>query len=222
MAGEINIDIFGGLWQQAKQELQGMWDSLSSLTESEEDKSIPVVKSIAKAIEQPEVPVVLEAGIFDDTTTDTTTDALGTEFNLTEFTDQLREHEGFRNKAYEDTEGHLTVGIGHKLSEGKVGDEFSEAQLTEFFEEDSASAIENAQGLVSNWDSLPTNAKHALSNMAFQLGKTGLSKFKDTLALVEAGNFKEASIEMLDSKWAKQTPNRAKSVAGLMASAASS
>jgi hypothetical protein len=77
--GEINIDIFGGLWQQAKQELQGMWDSLSSLTESEEDKSIPVVKSIAKAIEQPEVPVVLEAGIFDDTTDSTLVEDLGSE-----------------------------------------------------------------------------------------------------------------------------------------------
>ena len=36
------------------------------------------------------------------------------------------------------------------------------------------------------------------------------SKFKKTIYLLETEQYEEASIEMLDSLWAKQTPNRAK------------
>ena len=35
------------------------------------------------------------------------------------------------------------------------------------------------------------------------------SKFKKTIYLLETEQYEEASIEMLDSLWAKQTPNRA-------------
>ena len=46
--------------------------------------------------------------------------------------------------------------------------------------------------------------------MAFQLGIDGLLKFKNTLNLIEAGDYETASKEMLNSLWAKQTPERAK------------
>ena len=49
-----------------------------------------------------------------------------------------------------------------------------------------------------------------LCNMCFQLGKAGVGKFKKMFENVAKLNFKEASLEMLDSRWAKQTPNRAK------------
>ena len=43
-----------------------------------------------------------------------------------------------------------------------------------------------------------------------------LFKFKKTLAYVERGDFVSASEEMLDSLWAKQTPNRAKELSERM------
>ena len=46
--------------------------------------------------------------------------------------------------------------------------------------------------------------------MCYQLGQSGFSKFKKTIYLLESEQYDEASIEMLDSLWAKQTPNRAK------------
>jgi lysozyme len=54
--------------------------------------------------------------------------------------------------------------------------------------------------------------------MIFQLGPGGVSKFKKTFDYVKMKKFKEASIEMLDSRWYKQTPNRAKHLSDLMAS----
>ena len=54
--------------------------------------------------------------------------------------------------------------------------------------------------------------------MIFQLGKTGVSKFKKMWEALSEYNYIGASFEMLDSKWANQTPNRAKKMAALMKS----
>jgi lysozyme len=52
--------------------------------------------------------------------------------------------------------------------------------------------------------------------MAFQMGVDGLLKFKNTLELIKNGKYKEASDAMLDSLWAKQTPNRASRLSAQM------
>ena len=46
--------------------------------------------------------------------------------------------------------------------------------------------------------------------MCYQLGISGFSKFKKTIYLIETEQYEDASIEMLDSLWAKQTPSRAR------------
>jgi lysozyme len=51
--------------------------------------------------------------------------------------------------------------------------------------------------------------KGVLLNMAFQLGTDGLLAFKNTLALVQSGDYAGAAAGMLQSLWAKQTPDRA-------------
>jgi len=45
--------------------------------------------------------------------------------------------------------------------------------------------------------------------MMFNLGRTRLSKFSKMHAAVMDANWIEAGIQMEDSKWAKQVPNRA-------------
>ena len=55
-----------------------------------------------------------------------------------------------------------------------------------------------------------------LVNMAFNLGITGLAAFSRTLAHVAAGQYAEASTEMLASLWAKQVGNRAKELSRQM------
>ena len=48
-------------------------------------------------------------------------------------------------------------------------------------------------------------------NMNYQLGVTAFSKFKKTIYLLANKDYKGASVEMLDSKWARDdTPRRAK------------
>ena len=45
--------------------------------------------------------------------------------------------------------------------------------------------------------------------MAFNLGITRLKKFKMMFSALNEGNWVEASVQGLDSKWAKQVYNRA-------------
>ena len=41
------------------------------------------------------------------------------------------------------------------------------------------------------------------------MGVSGFSKFKKTIKYLADKNYDKASKEMLDSRWARQTPNRA-------------
>jgi lysozyme len=54
--------------------------------------------------------------------------------------------------------------------------------------------------------------------MCFQLGKTGVAKFKNMWKCLQEDNFIGASYEMLDSRWNKQTPNRCKKLSDKMKS----
>jgi lysozyme len=67
------------------------------------------------------------------------------------------------------------------------------------------------------WDQYPPGVQRALANMAYQLGTSGLLEFRHTLRLIDEGRYAEAGAEALDSRWAKQTPNRAREVAGWIA-----
>ena len=57
---------------------------------------------------------------------------------------------------------------------------------------------------------MPVIIREVVMEMCYQMGVTGFSKFKKTIGFFEAKDFKGASVEMLDSKWAVQTPGRAK------------
>jgi lysozyme len=62
---------------------------------------------------------------------------------------------------------------------------------------------------VNNFCELSDIRQEVLINMAYQMG-TRLFNFTKTKMYIEQRNFKQASIEMLDSSWYEQTPNRAK------------
>ena len=55
-----------------------------------------------------------------------------------------------------------------------------------------------------------------LTEMIYQMGYTGVSKFKNTLNYMNNGQWELASDEMLNSNWAIQTPKRAKDLAKII------
>ena len=65
-------------------------------------------------------------------------------------------------------------------------------------------------------DSMPESVQDVMIEMCFQLGVSGFSKFKKTIQYLMTKQFEEAAVEMLDSKWYKQTPNRAKKLSDIV------
>jgi len=126
--------------------------------------------------------------------------------------DVLEDDEGKKLELYKCSGGFNTIGIGHNLDAKGI----SEAVCALMLEEDRNEAIEDATGLVDNFELLPDNVKIVLASMTFQMGKRGVSLFVNMLRAVEMGDYETASIEMLDSLWAKQTPNRANKLSRLM------
>ena len=131
----------------------------------------------------------------------------------------IKKHEGFRNKVYKDTLGKRTIGYGHLCVEDWWEDdkEYTQAELERIFDKDFDKAKEGASKLYEGCE-INDTAKGVIIEMVFQLGTTGVSKFKNMWkALKETPpNYSVAKIEMLDSRWAKQTPNRAKELSNTM------
>ena len=136
----------------------------------------------------------------------------------------VKEHEGYRNKVYLDSLGKRTVGVGHLCVEDfwEDGKEYEEKFLLTILEHDLKSAIKSAEELCSKCPDLKDLAKEIIVEMIFQLGKTGVSKFRNMWKALKKNppQYDVAATEMLDSRWAKQTPNRAKEMSDHMRSLA--
>ena len=142
--------------------------------------------------------------------------------NLERLMESVMKHEGYRNKVYLDTLGKRTVGVGHLCVEDFWEDdkEYEEKFLMEILADDLQNAIKGAREVKEEHSCTDIDeiAQEILVEMVFQLGKNGVSKFRNMWKALAEKNYIGASFEMLDSKWAKQTPNRAKSMAELMKS----
>ena len=144
--------------------------------------------------------------------------------NMDRLLKSVKQHEGYRNKVYLDSLGKRTVGVGHLCVEDFWEDdkEYEEKFLLTILEHDLKSAIKSAEELCSDCPDLDDLAKELIVEMVFQLGKTGVSKFRNMWKALQHDppNYERASLEMLDSRWASQTPNRAKKMSDHMRSLA--
>jgi lysozyme len=140
--------------------------------------------------------------------------------NMERLLQSVKDHEGYRNKVYLDTLGKRTVGVGHLCVEDFWEDdkEYEEKFLMTILKHDLETAIKGAKELMQEYGCADIDdlAKEIIVEMIFQLGKTGVSKFKNMWKALSELNYVGASFEMLDSRWAKQTPNRANGMANLM------
>ena len=124
---------------------------------------------------------------------------------------------------YKDSKGYLTVGYGHKVLPGENFHQgITEEQALSILRKDSFKAWQEAIQLLKEHNvELAQDQRESvmriLPNMCFQLGKHGVRDFKNMWKALQAGDFKEASKEMLDSKWARSdSPNRARELASKM------
>lgn len=135
---------------------------------------------------------------------------------------QLKQHEGFRGNYYFCTGEKKTIGYGRNVENNP----FSPAELNELGRcdfDDQPMTEDEAEMLLLNdvnkviklikpilpWGNLGSARQAVCVNMAFNLGSAGFLKFKNMIAAINDDFYEMAAVEMLDSKWAKQVPNRA-------------
>jgi len=142
---------------------------------------------------------------------------------------RIKKHEGYRelpyNLEYKTTDGKVvkekfsTAGYGHVIQKGEVEPEsgYTKEYWEGIFEKDFNNAHDGALKLLGDSNVHPT-AVGIVTEMIYQIGYNGVSKFENTLKLIKDGRYQDASIEMLDSKWAKQTDERAIDLSKIMKS----
>ena len=151
--------------------------------------------------------------------------------------DKIREffehHEGRRKDVYKDSRGFRTVGIGHLLDHEQSPDELSvlgcrqnevhliisvnDAQIDGLFDIDYMEACDDARVIFGDqFETFSEVRQTVIVSQCFQLGFTGFRKFKNMIAAMKAEDWERAARESLDSRAARQTPERWKQQADML------
>lgn len=130
----------------------------------------------------------------------------------------LKRHEGLRLHVYQDHLGYWTIGYG-RMVDARRGGGITEEEAEHLLENDVGRVEQSLDNQIPWWREQPEAVQDALVNMAFQMGVAGLMGFRQTLELIRNGAYDRAAEEALNSRWARQTPARAREVADWIRSA---
>ena len=142
--------------------------------------------------------------------------------NYDRLIESVKKNEGYRDTVYRDTLNKRTVGFGHLCVEDhwEDGKKYDKVYLEKILEDDLQYAINQGEGMCRDLK-ISDDAKFLIIEMIFQLGSAGVQKFRKMWEALKEDppNYFEAHVQMLDSRWAKQTPNRAHEMAEQMQNA---
>mgnify|MGYP003148885995 FL=1 len=135
--------------------------------------------------------------------------------------EEIKLHEGYRNKVYLDHLSNRTVGYGHLCLDIEQWDdnkEYTKKELDLVFEKDFNIALNDANKIL---EGKPVNnvAREVIIELVFNIGMPRTKKFVKMLSALDKEDYGEASFQLLDSLYAKQVPARAGKLAGKMRSA---
>ena len=132
-----------------------------------------------------------------------------------ELRDEVKADEGVKNEIYLDHLDIPTCGVGHMIKESDpehglaVGTHIDDERVNELFDEDMKVTLDECTVLYDNFYTFPDEVQKIIANMMFNIGRPRLTKFIKMREHVNNGAWNDAANEMLDSRWAKQVPNRA-------------
>jgi len=127
---------------------------------------------------------------------------------------RIKHHEGYRSRVYKCTEGFDTIGYGFAIKDLELDEDIAEEILMRKVEK----LIKRVRAKFDWLDSVPHEVQGVLVEMSYQMGLSNVSKFKKALHAMQMFQWKLAATELLDSRWAKQTPNRAKELSDIIRS----
>ena len=122
----------------------------------------------------------------------------------------LKKDEGFDKFPVKDTVGKLTLGYGRNIQDCGISADEAELMLK--------NDIKNCEQQLSGYswyNKSPDNVKMALINMCF-MGIEKLLGFKKMIKAIDEENWTIASIEAVNSEWAKQVGKRRSNEVAIM------
>lgn len=124
---------------------------------------------------------------------------------------ELVRDEGVVLHAYKDHLGYQTIGIG-RLIDKRRGGGISKEEAEYLLKNDIEMVYNSLSKRIPWMKKLSNTRQRALCNMAFQMGVSGLLKFKNTLSYIKHGDYQKAANNARLSLWHRQTPERAERV----------
>ena len=95
--------------------------------------------------------------------------------------DSIKQHEGFRSKVYQCSNGFDTIGYGAAIKDLEIDERIAEHILV-----NQIIKLEKRVAETFDWyDGCPDTIKDVIVEMCFQIGVGGFSKFKKTISYFE-------------------------------------
>ena len=137
--------------------------------------------------------------------------------NISQLKKQLIDHESMKLELYKCTAGFWTIGVGRNLSSRGISVETA----VDMLDEDIEICISELDKVFPWWRRGNDARQHALIDLHFNLGINTLLSFKKTMNLWEEAvhgrvNWSQVADELLNSNYAKQLPNRSKTIATMI------
>ena len=123
----------------------------------------------------------------------------------------IKKHEGLRLEPYKCTAGKITIGYGRNLEDNGISKTEAEQMLNNDIQNCYSECIK-----LPCWNKINEARQAVLIDMCFNLGIARLKGFKKMLAALTRADYKTASKEMLDSKWAVEVKSRALELSKIM------
>lgn len=132
--------------------------------------------------------------------------------NRTRLRAQLIAHEGLRLRAYRDTVGKLTIGVGRNLDDRGI----TQDEALQLLDNDINIAREDCVRLYGGFDTFSEERQHALIDFVFNVGVRTAETFRKMHAAIDARNWEKAAEHLLASKYAIQVGKRAQTIAAML------
>ncbi len=209
------VALFCALLLSAQQRFTPNEAARSSVVTGPADLSAPVLLDLQTVLETQPAPPATEPTLLD----------LAIKF--------IEPFEGRRHRAYLDSRGHLTIGVGFNLDRTGAVDDLdsllpgvrypalrrgdavlTDPQIDVLLRHDTQRAIDTARRQVTGFDILPTDVQLVVVDMTFNTGS--LHKWRKFRSALARRDYIAAADAMQRSLWRRQTGQRAEHLIGLM------
>ena len=118
--------------------------------------------------------------------------------------EKLEMEEGFRERMYDCPAGKKTIGIGVNLETTPIPKTVAQEWVRHILNDINVEMARHEWFRTLNHD-----RRVVIQDMCYQMGVSGVLGFGNMIKAIEKRDWERAAAEMLDSKWAMQTPARA-------------